>query len=244
MEDFWTRLRRETRREHNVSNTLVNLTLPFALSDRRVYVKALESFYYIYSTFEEEFDRQRRNFPKIGALYFEELRRKKAFERDLQFFLGENWLQKLQGPSPIVTRYVEHIKEVSSTKPWLILSYVITLYMALFRGGSVLRKILVVSMVLDKDSSDGVAIYDFSSSISDREAFFNKYIETVNALTLSEEQKEEILEEKRAIFVWNDAVLNDIRSGPYFRAILWRFFWSLVFVVVVVIIFLKKKEYW
>jgi len=42
------------------------------------FVKALESFYYVYSTVEEEFDRQRRNFPKIGALYFEELRRKKV----------------------------------------------------------------------------------------------------------------------------------------------------------------------
>jgi heme oxygenase len=91
------------------------------------FVKALESFYYVYSTVEEEFDRQRRNFPKIGALYFEELRRKKSFERDLQFFLGENWRQKLQGPSPTVAQYVEHIKQVSSSKPWLILSYVITL---------------------------------------------------------------------------------------------------------------------
>jgi len=39
MDDFWTRLRRETRREHNFSNTLVNLTLPFALSDRSIYAK-------------------------------------------------------------------------------------------------------------------------------------------------------------------------------------------------------------
>lgn len=244
MDDFWTRLRRETRREHNFSNTLVNLTLPFALSDRSIYAKALESFYYVYSTVEEEFDRQRRNFPKIGALYFEELRRKKSFERDLQFFLGENWRQKLQGPSPTVAQYVEHIKQVSSSKPWLILSYVITLYMALFRGGSILRKILVVSMALDKESGEGVAIYDFSSSISDTEAFFKKYIETVNALTLSEEQKDEVIEEKRAIFLWNDAIFNEVRSGPYYKTVLWRFFWSLVFVVFVVIFFLKKKNYW
>ncbi|GJQ10228.1 hypothetical protein GpartN1_g2019.t1 [Galdieria partita] len=243
MEDFWSRLRRETRREHNVSNTLVNLTLPFALSDRRVYVKALESFYYVYSTVEEEFDRQRRNFPKIGALYFEELRRKKSFERDLQFFLGDNWRQKLQGPSSTVARYIEHIKEVSSSKPWLILSYVITLYMALFRGGSILRKILVVSLALDKTSGEGVAIYDFPSII-DTEAFFKKYVETVNALTLPEEQKDEVIEEKRAIFLWNDEIFNEVRSGPYYRAILWRFFWSVVFVLVVVIFFLKKRNYW
>eukprot|EP00871_Galdieria_phlegrea_P003082 jgi/Galph1/3775/GphlegSOOS_G2430.1 len=262
VENFWNRLRRETRQEHSLSNSIVNLALPFALSDTTCYIKfaehpkALESFFYIYSIVEQEFDKHRRSVPKIGALYFPELLRTKNcwatfttglsqfFEKDLEFFLGFQWRTKLEGPSPVVLCYIEHIRETCSRKPWLILAYVTTLYMALFRGGSILRSILSVSLHLDKESGDGVAIYDFSETVTDTESFFKKYVETVNALTLTDEQKEEIIEEKRNIFRWNNKVLNDIFRSPLYKSVIKRFILAVIFVCLVVATFLKKLKRW
>ena len=73
--------------------------------------------YFVYAAIEAEFERH-RDHPVIGKLYFPELWRERALERDLAFYYGTNWREQVQ-PSPACEDYLERIRTVSDTEPEL-----------------------------------------------------------------------------------------------------------------------------
>eukprot|EP00285_Hemiselmis_virescens_P014311 CAMPEP_0173384980 /NCGR_PEP_ID=MMETSP1356-20130122/7565_1 /TAXON_ID=77927 ORGANISM="Hemiselmis virescens, Strain PCC157" /NCGR_SAMPLE_ID=MMETSP1356 /ASSEMBLY_ACC=CAM_ASM_000847 /LENGTH=86 /DNA_ID=CAMNT_0014340583 /DNA_START=65 /DNA_END=322 /DNA_ORIENTATION=- len=82
----------------------------FALTDRELWGQSVGWFYMVIAQIEQSLDRCKAKhsaLPKILAS-FDALRRTAAFEKDLKFFLGEEWRERLTTP-PAVSSYVAHI---------------------------------------------------------------------------------------------------------------------------------------
>nr|CAD7425602.1 unnamed protein product [Timema monikensis] len=94
---FTKKMRAATRDVHAISDGLVNAKLAFALSDNSVWADGLLVFYEIFNYLEEAMNRLRHT--PIGLLKIEGLDRTEAFEKDLTFYLGNDW-KKTYTPRP------------------------------------------------------------------------------------------------------------------------------------------------
>uniref|UniRef100_A0A4W5KQV5 Heme oxygenase 2b n=1 Tax=Hucho hucho TaxID=62062 RepID=A0A4W5KQV5_9TELE len=68
------------------------------------------ALYYTYEAMEEEIERN-KDHPDFSPLYFPELNRRDALSRDLDYFYGEDWRERVSC-SPATQRYVERIHQV------------------------------------------------------------------------------------------------------------------------------------
>lgn len=219
-EDFATQLRVGTRTHHGVSGTLVKLSAPLALSSPEVYRLLLTSFYYIYKALEEQMETCRLQFPKIGVLYFRELLRTKAFERDLAHYYGLNFHNEIPSPSTATAIYIDDMRAAIAEEPVVLFAYCQALYMALFGGGKIIRGWVVRAFNLESDH--GCAIFDFSDMIPDvdADAFRRLYADALNSVALSDAQKMRIIEQKKRVFEGNDTIIKEVcASGLYRRRV-------------------------
>uniref|UniRef100_A0A1L8EDQ4 Heme oxygenase n=1 Tax=Haematobia irritans TaxID=7368 RepID=A0A1L8EDQ4_HAEIR len=127
---FTKELRAATKDVHKISDVLVNAKFAFALSDDAVWYDGLLSFYEIYKFLE-------RNLPE--KLLPKELHRTEAFEKDFDFFYGENWRDTYE-IRPSVAKYLEHLEEVNKKDKLLLFAYAYQMYMALMSGGQLLQR--------------------------------------------------------------------------------------------------------
>ena len=65
-----------------------------------------------------------------------------ALEQDLAHYLGEGWREGyiVRGE---VREYLDHLRKLEDSQPYLLLPYVYHLYMGLFSGGQVLLLLLL-----------------------------------------------------------------------------------------------------
>src|SRR3712207_6660693 len=110
------RLRAGTRESHRLAEgaPFIQRFLAGAV-ERSVYRRLVSSLYSVYSAMEEELERHRGH-PVLAPLYFPELRRKAALERDLAFYDGEAWAAHLS-PSKATREYVGRLREVGDSAP-------------------------------------------------------------------------------------------------------------------------------
>jgi heme oxygenase (biliverdin-producing, ferredoxin) len=122
-DDFTTELRTRTRQAHRASNAAVTLTAPLALSSRAVYRLGLKAFYYVYQAMEAELERRRVDCPAVASIYFPELRRAPAFERDLAFYYGPSWRATMGPPSRATTKYLEEVRRSVDENPLRLVAW-------------------------------------------------------------------------------------------------------------------------
>ncbi|XP_061393680.1 uncharacterized protein LOC133329203 [Musca vetustissima] len=127
---FTKELRAATKEVHRLSDVLVNAKFAFALSDDAVWYDGLLSFYEIYKFLET-------NLPE--ELLPNELRRTEAFEKDFEYFYGDNWKESYE-IRPAVRKYLDHLEEVNKKDKLLLFAYAYQMYMALMSGGQLLQR--------------------------------------------------------------------------------------------------------
>ncbi|KAF9546013.1 heme oxygenase [Mortierella hygrophila] len=173
-------LRQKTKGLHGKTDRLVSLGL-FA-----IYRQILLGFYYVFKTFEEEYDRhlktstidsQKQKWPAhpwVEHTYSPDLRRTEAFEADLAYFYGPDWKDHVQ-PSKQVQEYMDHIRDIAKRQPEKLIAYPATLYLGLFFGGQITRSKIIKSThffpsppakKLGGENDDGIAIFTFRESTS------------------------------------------------------------------------------
>ncbi|KAF9108425.1 hypothetical protein BGX29_000062 [Mortierella sp. GBA35] len=180
-------LRQKTKGLHGKTDRLVSLGL-FAVLDYQIYRQILLGFYYVFRTFEEEYDRhinittttatgtdQKQKLPAhpwVQHTYSPDLRRTEAFEADLAYFYGPDWKDHVQ-PSKKVQEYMDHIRDISKRQPEKLVAYPATLYLGLFFGGQITRSKIIKSThffpsppqkKLGGENDDGIAIFTFRES--------------------------------------------------------------------------------
>ena len=203
------RLREGTKKAHTMAEN-VGFVKCFlrGVVEKNSYRKLVANLYFVYSAMEEELERHREH-PILSNLYFTELNRKASLEKDLQFYFGTGWRERV-APSEAAQTYVARIRELSETDPVLLLGHGYTRYLGDLSGGQILKKIAIRGM--DLNDGEGTAFYEFED-ISDEKAFKNAYRQAMNDLPLDEETVERIVDEANYAFKLNMEMFKELEGN-------------------------------
>lgn len=213
---FSKQMREATRDVHALSDALVNAKLAFALSDNGVWAEGLLIFYEIFRYLEDAMLRLKGT--PVGDFYIDGLARTEAFEKDLKFYLGDNWADNYV-PRESVAEYLLHLRHLEKSKPILLVAYIYHLYMGLLSGGQILtKKRALVQKIIPGSrelNNTGYAVTTFeNTSIANLKRQFVNILNTV-ALTLDDKTKQELLEESRNVFVMNNKIIKTVRGTTH-----------------------------
>ncbi|NWX90295.1 HMOX2 oxygenase, partial [Nothoprocta pentlandii] len=176
---------------------------------KEVFKLATVALYFTYSALEEEMDRNKDN-PVFAPLYFPlELHRREALVKDIEYFYGEDWKEKIQC-SEATQQYVDRIRHVGQHEPELLVAHAYTRYMGDLSGGQVLKKVAQRALKLPT-TEEGIQFYMFEN-ISNAQQFKQLYRARMNALDLDKNTKERIVEEANRAFKLNMQVFDELEK--------------------------------
>ncbi|CAK1589694.1 unnamed protein product [Parnassius mnemosyne] len=206
---FTTRVRRETRKIHSVSDALVNAKFALSLRDETVWCGGLFAFYHIFA-FLEDF-KERVHKPMYNKLFVSRvLYRKKAFEEDLTHYLGEDW--RSAEKSPALQNYLDHLQFLENNKSILLMAYVYHLYLGLLSGGQILAK--KRRMFFNKNASDQHVYVDKVTDFGNADIGKLKkdlhYAMNEVAELMTDSEKLSFIEESHEVFLRNNSIVKSI----------------------------------
>lgn len=195
------------------------------MSDNSVWAEGLLCFYEIFKFLEEALDRLSHTL--ISELDINGMRRTKAFEEDLHFFYGKEWLENVYQPSPAVSAYIDYLQCLEKENPHMLAAYIYHLFMGLFSGGQILRKkrsleaSLTFKTVNVNGQQPGEAVTDFGDV-----PIFKLKKQMVDAMEniasqLGEEDRWKLIEESKNVFRMNNKMIRTINTN---RIVLKKFF--------------------
>ncbi|NXE29725.1 HMOX2 oxygenase, partial [Ardeotis kori] len=174
---------------------------------KELFKLATVALYFTYSALEEEMDHNKDS-PVFAPLYFPvELHRREALVKDLKYFYGEDWKEKIQC-SEATQHYVDRIHHVGQHEPELLVAHAYTRYMGDLSGGQVLKKVAQRALKLPS-TEEGIQFYVFDN-ISNAQQFKQLYRARMNALDLDKNTKERIVEEANRAFRFNMQVFDEL----------------------------------
>jgi len=202
-------LRERTTKSHSMAEN-VSFVKSFlgGLVDKDSYRKLVANLYFIYDAMEEQIEYHKNNFA-VKAIYFPQLYRKSSLEKDLNYYYGINWLDKIK-PSPATQSYINRIRQISYNSPELLIAHSYTRYIGDLSGGQILKKIAKNAMQLPDNS--GTSFYDFEL-ITDEKKFKNIYRESLNQIPLSKTQIDQIILEANTAFNLNMKIFQELNSN-------------------------------
>ncbi|MDJ0697996.1 heme oxygenase (biliverdin-producing) [Mastigocoleus sp. MO_188.B34] len=201
-------LRKKTQKAHTAAEN-VGFMKCFVngVVDRDCFAKFLGNLYFVYGELEAAVQKH-QNHPIVSKIYFPELNRKANLEKDLEFYYGKNWRQKIT-PSPTTKSYVNHIRKLSASSPELLIGHTYTRYMGDLSGGQMLQK--VAQSTLKLEGYQGTSFYHFEQ-IPDKKAFKNKYREALDALPIDDTTRDKIVTEANYAFSLNMQIIQELEA--------------------------------
>ncbi|XP_020643330.3 heme oxygenase 1 [Pogona vitticeps] len=167
----------------------------------------LASLYYIYSALEDESERNKDN-PVYAPVYFpNELNRKAALEKDLEYFYGPTWKEEIQCHEA-TQKYVDRIYHVGQYEPELLVAHAYTRYLGDLSGGQILKKIAQKSLQLPS-TGEGLSFFNFPG-VTNISKFKQLYRARMNSLPMDLATEERILEEAKKSFLLNIEVFEEL----------------------------------
>ena len=120
--DFCNELREKTKIIHDESDNLVNLKLAAVLTDTQLWGQVLGDFYFVFETLEQALG-QYKDHCRIAPLQLvvEDMLRTGAFQKDLLYYLGQDWNKKIS-PSLHAQRYCDRLLKISDEDPTLLIA--------------------------------------------------------------------------------------------------------------------------
>lgn len=198
-----------TRKSHSVAQNSAFVSGFFkGLSTRDAYSALLTSLYFVYSEMEEAFDST--NESRVQSLDYPELRRVAALERDMDYFYGSDWKQNIK-PSPATQAYTARIEEVRSKAPYLLIAHQYTRYLGDLFGGQMMGGMATRSLELEDNK--GVDFYQFDE-IQSAKDFITGWYKKLNDLDLTDEEKQNIVDEANYVFDLNIGILEELDGSP------------------------------
>lgn len=241
-------MRKETRDVHKISDALINAKLAFgkynalhrrnpqkfncrfvlALSDNQVWADGLLVFYEIFRFLEENVSED---------LLPNAFHRTEAFERDLAYYLGENWRRDYEIRDS-VKMYLKHLHDVKNRSPILLLAYVYHLYMGLLSGGQILQKKRSLNLLGSRNNGGGDAVTHFENhTIAELKTIMRSLVDKL-AISFDESTKILLIAESKMVFHLNNEIVRTVRGVN--RVNIRKF--GIVLVVVIGIFYLLKLK--
>ncbi|MBD2339811.1 heme oxygenase (biliverdin-producing) [Calothrix sp. FACHB-156] len=176
--------------------------------DRDCFAKFLSNLYFVYSELEAAIVTNVNN-QAIAAVYFPELNRQAALEKDMMFYYGKQWRKQI-APATATQTFVARIRELSATEPILLLGHAYTRYMGDLSGGQMLQKI--AQSTLQLSGYEGTNFYNFDQ-IPDKTAFKHKYREALDALPIDDATTDQIVAEANNAFHLNMQIVQGLEAN-------------------------------
>eukprot|EP00984_Skeletonema_dohrnii_P003375 scaffold1138_cov99-Skeletonema_dohrnii-CCMP3373.AAC.1 len=198
-----------TRKSHSMAQNSQFVSGFFAgLADRESYRALITSLYFVYEAMEDAMEKSMDE--GVKALDYPTLRRSESLKKDMDFFYGEKWQDDIR-PSPAAKAYVARINEIAETKPYLMVAHQYTRYLGDLFGGQMMSGMARRSLSLE--NGDGTAFYTFDDIPSAKD-FITEWYTSLNALDLTQQQKEDIVDEANLVFALNIDVLQELTGSP------------------------------
>lgn len=175
-----------------------------ALSDQGVWADGLLVFYEIFRYLEQNV---------LGKYLPKDFHRTAAFERDLSFYLGENWKDTYEIRES-VAMYLRHLKDIRKRSPILLLAYVYHLYMGLLSGGQILAKKRAIARrlnPLDSSGDEGICVTKFDCPISELKTRMRSLVDDL-AQQFDESTKILLIAESKMVFHLNNELVRSVRG--------------------------------
>lgn len=176
--------------------------------DTKSYRKLVANLYFVYVAIEEQMFANKLH-PAIEPIYFPELNRKQSLEKDLYYYYGSNWKDKIFA-SDATQVYVRRINEIGLNQPELLVAHAYTRYMGDLSGGQILKKIAQNAMHLE--DNEGTAFYDFESIKDDKE-FKSLYRNQLDMIPVNTNQVSDIIAEANIAFTLNMKMFQELNSS-------------------------------
>lgn len=207
--DLSEQIKKVTKESHvRAENTELMLSFQRGKVSLPQYKLLLCSLYEIYQALEEELDRN-SNHPGVAPIYFPaELARLESIEKDLEYFYGPDWREKIVVPAA-TKRYCHRLRQIGKENPEFLLAHAYTRYLGDLSGGQVLGRIAQKSMGLK--NSEGLSFFAFPG-VSSPNLFKQLYRSRMNSVELTEEERNGVLEEAVRAFEFNIQVFDDLQT--------------------------------
>ena len=208
MTELAIRLKEGTKESHSAAeNTKFVASFLRGVVDYEEYRKLLTNFYYVYDTMEQRI--RETEDPMVQAIKSEDLERKEAIERDLEYYYGPEWKDK-QTPSEACNTYCHRINEVAEKDPYLLIAHHYTRYIGDLSGGKILKEI--AARVLKPPVGKGLDFYEFPS-IPNAKEFKNNYRSVLDNLDCDEQQINALITEANYAFRLNMYMFDEIQGS-------------------------------
>ena len=106
--------------------------------------------------------------------------------------------------------------------------YAHSMYLALLAGGQIIKKIVKRTLGLQDDN--GLAIFTFPEG---KHQLKKQFMDNINALDLSREEKDRIIEEKLRVFQMNNAIASNVKASFSSSKRLLKFLFAIVIIWIV-----------
>jgi len=199
-----------TRKSHSMAENTAFVTGFFkGIAKKDSFARLVAGLYFVYEAMEEAFD----STPNSGvkALDFKALRRLESLKEDMVYYYGENWRENVK-PSPATKKYVDKIKTIAAEDPDLLIAHQYTRYLGDLFGGQMMGGMATRSLKLE--NGKGVKFYSFQD-IPDASKFIETWYTEMNALDLSQEVKQAIVDEGNVVFALNIELFSELDGNPF-----------------------------
>ena len=201
-------LKEGTKESHSAAeNTKFVASFLRGVVDYEEYRKLLTNFYYVYDTMEQRI--RETEDPMVQAIKSEDLERKEAIERDLEYYYGPDWKEK-QIPSEACNKYCHRLNEVAEQDPYLLVAHHYTRYIGDLSGGKILKEI--AARVLKPPVGKGLDFYEFPS-IPDAKLFKQNYRACLDNLGTDSSQENALITEANYAFRLNMYMFDEIQGN-------------------------------
>ena len=205
---FSVDLKEGTKESHSAAeNTKFVASFLRGVVDYEEYRKLLTNFYYVYDTMEQRI--RETEDPMVQAIKSEDLERKEAIERDLEYYYGADWKEK-QIPSEACNTYCHRINEIAEKDPYLLVAHHYTRYIGDLSGGKILKEI--TARVLKPPAGKGLDFYEFPS-IPNAKLFKQNYRAVLDNLGVDSSQENALITEANYAFRLNMYMFDEIQGN-------------------------------
>jgi len=197
-----------TRKSHSVAENSAFVTGFFkGMSNLDSFGSLVTSLYYVYEAMEEAFENT--SDARVCTLDKPELRRMDSLKADMDYFYSDR-NQKIQSPSPATKAYVDRIKEVAKSEPYLLIAHQYSRYLGDLFGGQMMGG--MATRTLNLEQGKGISFYSFEG-IPDAKIFIKDWYRSLNDLDLTDDQKNALVDEANLVFSLNIGIFEELEGS-------------------------------
>jgi heme oxygenase len=162
--------------------------------------------WFVYSALEEV-DDQLKDDPSVGRMYSPELHRRESLEKDLTFWIGDDWRSSVSETSA-AKAYAERIREVGKDFPPAFVAHQWLRYLGNVLGQDMLKRLVSNPYGV---TDEGLAFYQFPD-VDDPKSYLGAYHARMNSIPLNDQEKDRVADEGVKAFELNIGLTDELAS--------------------------------